>query len=61
MEDDVIRLTGSLEDVPREPDAVTWIDETHVATANEGDWMGGSRGFSIFSLNSSTPVYDVGT
>ena len=59
-EDDVIRLTGSLEGVPREPDAVTWIDGMHVATANEGDWMGGSRGFTIFSLNSSMPIYDVG-
>jgi uncharacterized protein YjiK len=58
VEDDVIRLTGSLFDVPREPDAVTWIDEEHVVTANEGDWLGGSRGFTVFDMHSSTPVYD---
>ena len=25
----------------REPDAVAWIDDTHFATANEGDYSGG--------------------
>jgi uncharacterized protein YjiK len=59
-EDDVIRLTGSLSDVPREPDGVSWIDEEHVVTANEGDWRGGSRGFTVYSMYSSTPVYDAG-
>ncbi|KPQ18184.1 MAG: Esterase-like activity of phytase [Rhodobacteraceae bacterium HLUCCO18] len=35
--------------VPREPDSVAWIDDTHFATANEGDMDGGSRGWTIFS------------
>jgi hypothetical protein len=48
--DKVITLDGSLNDVPREPDAVTWINNFQVATANEGDWNGGSRGFSVFGL-----------
>ena len=49
VEDDVIRLVDTLNDVPREPDAVAWIGRRYLATANEGDLFGGSRGFSIFS------------
>ena len=41
-----------MRDVPREPDAVAWVPgflgRANVATANEGDLFGGSRGFSIF-------------
>ena len=47
-EDGVISLTESLDDVAREPDAVTWLPHRLIATANEGDLFGGSRGFSIF-------------
>ncbi|MGF1510314.1 MAG: esterase-like activity of phytase family protein [Myxococcota bacterium] len=47
-EDGIISLTENLTDVPREPDAVAWIDNRRFATANEGDLFGGSRGFSIF-------------
>ena len=46
--------------VPREPDSITWIDDTHFATANEGDMDGGSRGWTIFAQN-GTVVYDSGT
>lgn len=53
-EDDRIALTEGLPNVPREPDAVTWIpgpfgQNGWLATANEGDLSGGSRGFTIFS------------
>ncbi len=48
LEDDVIAGTGSLAAVPREPDAVSWIDTARFVTANEGDYQGGSRGFTIF-------------
>ena len=34
---------------PREPDGVQWIDDDRFVTANEGDWKGGSRGFTIFN------------
>ncbi|MGY3438301.1 MULTISPECIES: esterase-like activity of phytase family protein [unclassified Marinovum] len=44
----------------REPDAVTWIDGDHFATANEGDYEGGSRGWTIFHKD-GTVVYDSGT
>ncbi len=43
----------------REPDAVTWIDDSHFATANEGDYNGGSRGWTIFNKD-GTVVYDSG-
>jgi hypothetical protein len=46
--DGVIRLDGKLENVKREPDAVHWLDDQRFVTANEGDYEGGSRGFSIF-------------
>lgn len=44
----------------REPDAVAWIDADHFATANEGDYEGGSRGWSIFHKD-GTVVWDSGT
>jgi hypothetical protein len=33
---------------PREPDGATWINVAYFATADEGDWKGGTRGFTIF-------------
>lgn len=51
-EDGVIALDDTLLGVPREPDAVAWIPQGYghhaIATANEGDLFGGSRGFTIF-------------
>ncbi len=44
----------------REPDAVKWIDDNHFATANEGDYEGGSRGWTIFHKD-GTVVYEDGT
>jgi len=48
VEDGFIDVDGTLSNVPREPDGVTWIGTEYFATANEGDWEGGSRGFTIF-------------
>ena len=59
LEEDFISLTGSLEDVPREPDAVTWVSNKVFATADEGDLFGGSRGFTLFDTNGNT-VYEAG-
>lgn len=43
----------------REPDTVQWLDNDRFVIANEGDWNGGSRSFSI--LNTSGKVlYDSG-
>lgn len=58
-ENDLIEQTASLDAVPREPDAVTWISPFALATADEGDLFGGSRGFTIFSLN-GTPFFGPG-
>ncbi len=54
-----IELTGSMEKVAREPDAVHWIDANRFVTANEGDWKGGSRGFTIFNKDGSV-AYESG-
>lgn len=53
-------FSGSQPGRVREPDAVTWIDDTHFATANEGDMDGGSRGWTIFHQD-GTVVYESGT
>ena len=58
--DKVVSLTGSKTDVPREPDTVQWIDDERFVIANEGDWNGGSRGFTIFRKD-GTVDYDSGT
>jgi len=50
-EEDIINQNSSLEDVPREPDGVVWIDSEYFATADEGDMDGGSRGFTIFNTD----------
>jgi len=42
-------FTGKVADAPREPDAVKWLDNDRLVVANEGDYKGGSRGFTIFS------------
>ena len=59
-DDDAIDQTGSLEAAPREPDAIAWLDDDHVATANEGDWKGGTRGWTVFEAASGDVVWDAG-
>jgi hypothetical protein len=66
VKDGVYNPVNSLQNVRREPDAVKWIDDTHFATANEGDYKvkiegqakrGGSRGWTIWNKN-GTVVYE---
>ena len=45
---------------PREPDAVKWLDPGHLVTANEGDYRGGTRGFTIFDTTGRV-IHDSGT
>jgi hypothetical protein len=64
-EDGIISLTETLTDVPREPDAITWLRNGQhgayfIATANEGDLLGGSRGFSLFNRKGNV-LFDSGT
>lgn len=48
-EERALTFDGTLEGVVREPDAVKWLGDDRIVTANEGDYEGGSRGFTIFS------------
>lgn len=59
-EDGSIDQSGSIPETPREPDAVGWIGDDHLATANEGDWKGGTRGWTIFEADSGDVVWDAG-
>ncbi|MGA9276035.1 esterase-like activity of phytase family protein, partial [Ilumatobacter sp.] len=59
IEDGIIDPAGSLEDVPREPDSIAWVGN-RVATANEGDLFGGSRGFAMFDTRGNV-TYDAGS
>jgi sugar lactone lactonase YvrE len=54
-----LEFTGRKGPIPREPDAVKWIDADHLAVANEGDWKGGTRGWSVFRRD-GTLVWDSG-
>lgn len=54
-----IDFSGENKVVPREPDAVKWLDNDRLVVANEGDWNGGSRGFTIFDRKGSV-LFDSG-
>jgi len=51
--------SGNTENVLREPDAVAWIDGERFVTANEGDYEGGSRGFTIWNTKGEV-LFDSG-
>ncbi len=57
--DGALNFTGAKEDTLREPDGVKWLDDTHFAVANEGDYEGGSRSWTIFAQD-GTVVYESG-
>ncbi|MGW9332471.1 esterase-like activity of phytase family protein [Bosea sp. NPDC055594] len=57
--DGQISPVEELKGVAREPDAVRWLDNDRFVTANEGDWKGGSRGFTIFRKD-GTVEFDSG-
>lgn len=57
--DGKLDFSGSKDAVAREPDGIKWIDVDHFAIANEGDWQGGSRSFTIFNKDGSV-VYESG-
>ncbi len=54
-----IQANESANDVLREPDTVVWLDNDRFVSANEGDYKGGSRGFSIFNKSGKVD-YDSG-
>lgn len=57
--DGKLNFTDAKDAVPREPDGIAWIDGDHFAVANEGDWKGGTRTWSIFRKD-GTLVWDSG-
>ncbi|MBJ3783776.1 esterase-like activity of phytase family protein [Devosia sediminis] len=58
-EDGRLSFSETQADRVREPDAVQWLDDDRIVIANEGDWNGGSRGFTIFSKD-GTELYESG-
>jgi len=46
-EDGALIFNGSQRNRRREPDAAKWLDNERFVIANEGDYQGGSRGFTI--------------
>ncbi|QPC88499.1 alkaline phosphatase [Mesorhizobium sp. NBSH29] len=58
--DGALKFSSKMENVKREPDAVKWLDNDRIVIANEGDYEGGSRGFSIFSKTGEL-LFDAGT
>ena len=57
--DGALRFTDTQPDRLREPDAVKWLDNDHFAVANEGDYEGGSRSWTIFKKD-GTVVFESG-
>ncbi len=57
--DKSITLTDRTANLPREPDGVAWLDDERFVIANEGDYRGGTRGFTIFSRHGKE-LYDSG-
>ncbi len=52
-DDGKIAFNDTIEARPREPDAVKWLGTDRLVVANEGDWKGGTRGFTIFNRDGS--------
>ena len=57
--DGKLSFTGKQENVLREPDSAKWLDDNRFVVANEGDYEGGARGFTIFS-KSGEVLYESG-
>lgn len=47
--DGALKFSGEKKGQLREPDTVQWLDADRIVVANEGDYKGGSRGFTIFN------------
>jgi hypothetical protein len=53
-------FTGKKDGALREPDAVKWLDDNRLVVANEGDWNGGARSFTIFNKD-GTVEFEAGS
>ncbi|MEZ5590835.1 MAG: esterase-like activity of phytase family protein [Gammaproteobacteria bacterium] len=59
QEEGALTFDGAQQARLREPDAVKWLDDKRFVTANEGDYQGGSRSFTIFNKDGSV-AYESG-
>ena len=59
LDNGAIAFDQNVQNLKREPDAVKWLDSDRFVTANEGDYEGGSRSFTIFS-KSGDVLFDSG-
>lgn len=59
QDDGKLAFAYVIEARPREPDAVKWLGTDRLVVANEGDWKGGTRGFTIFARD-GTVSYESG-
>ena len=57
--DMIIAATGNAKGVAREPDAIGWLGNDRLVTANEGDYEGGSRSFTVFDTSGKV-LYEAG-
>jgi len=57
--DGALTFDKSLKGALREPDAVKWLDDERLVIANEGDYKGGARGFTIFNRDGKV-LYESG-
>ncbi|WP_421091163.1 esterase-like activity of phytase family protein [Pseudochrobactrum sp. MP213Fo] len=57
--DGQIKFNGEMKNVAREPDTIKWIGNDRLLTANEGDYKGGSRSFTIFNTTGKV-LYEAG-
>ncbi|AYY15425.1 esterase-like activity of phytase family protein [Actinobacteria bacterium YIM 96077] len=60
VDDGRIAPDGSISG-PREPDAVAWLDDDTIGTADEGDWRGGTRTWTAFDARTGEVVFSSGT
>lgn len=59
QKDGQIKFNGEMKNIAREPDTIKWIGNDRLLTANEGDYKGGSRSFTIFD-KSGKVLYEAG-
>lgn len=59
-ENDIIQPTGTIVDSKREPDSIAWLNNTRVVTANEGEFGGGGRGYTIFNATNGRVLAESG-
>ncbi|WP_277205877.1 esterase-like activity of phytase family protein [Vibrio misgurnus] len=57
--DGALQFDSTIKAALREPDAVKWLDNERLVIANEGDYQGGARGFTIFNKN-GTVLFESG-